>query len=103
MTADQPARRSPNSTIAMLDVGQGQWPCKSNRLRAPIASTAAYTELSATADTSPYAELEVSAVPWSYGQSYRGWDSLDMLAELEGAASNVPSFGPKVSQGRCEV
>jgi hypothetical protein len=54
----------------------------------------AYVELAATRDTSPYAEVEVPRVPWSYGQSYRGWDSLDMLAELVGAA---PPAGGKAA------
>ena len=72
-------------------------------LQAPIAPTAVCTELSATADTSPYAELAAPAVPWSYGQSYRGWDSLDMLAELVGAAPKVPPLGPKDPPRRCKV
>ena len=54
----------------------------------------AYVELAATGDSSPYAEVDVPRVPWSYGQSYRGWDSLDMLAELVDAA---PPAGGKAA------
>jgi hypothetical protein len=60
-------------------------------LHGPDASSAearqgsAYAEL-AVRDGSPYAEIDVPRVPWSHGVSYRGWDALDMLAELAGAA-----------------
>ena len=42
----------------------------------------AYAELAVARDGSPYAELEVPRVPWSHGVTYRGWDAIDLLAEL---------------------
>jgi hypothetical protein len=46
-----------------------------------------YAEVDARSADSPYQEIGVPHVPYSHGVIYRGWDAIDLLAELVGTVT----------------